>query len=90
MAPALCALALAYFLYHAVEGDRGLLAYLQLQNEIAQVEANLKVSAKRRVRLERRVRLMRPDGLDRDILAEQARKVLGLVEPGEVVIYDRN
>ena len=82
----LLASTLAYFGYHAVEGDRGVLARIRLDQDLAEardVRATLGVE---RGRLEHRVALLRPDGLDPDLLEERARGVLNFGYPDDYVI----
>ena len=89
-APVACVCVIVYYGYHLVEGDRGLRAYARLTQEVAQTRDQVaKVAAERR-RLERRVALLRPDGLDLDMLDEQARRVLGVVRPDDVVLFDNH
>jgi len=87
--PVICACAIFYFGYHLVEGDRGLYAYGRLTQEIALARQALAETAAERRRLERRVSLLRPDGLDTDMLDEQARFGLGLIGRDEMVIIDQ-
>lgn len=78
--------ALAYFAYHAVEGNRGLLSYFRISQQIADARAQLdEVQAERRS-LEHRVSLLRPDNLDRDLLEEQARAILNYTRRDEIVL----
>ncbi|MEH6402418.1 MAG: septum formation initiator family protein [Sneathiella sp.] len=86
-APILVLLAICYFSYHLIEGDRGLFAYLKLQHEIQAAEAEYQISFLERTRLEKRVGLLDPKNLDLDMLEERAREVLGLAHPDELVIY---
>ena len=76
----------AYFAYHLVEGDRGLAAWLRLQQELREARATLAAAEAERTTLERRVELLRPEHLDRDMLDERARSQLNLVGPNEIVI----
>ena len=86
-APIFGLLAICYFSYHLVEGDRGLFAYLKLQNEIQKAEAEFQITQLEKKRLEKRVQLLNPENLDLDMLEERARDVLGLAHPDELVIY---
>jgi len=79
--------AVVYFGYHEIQGDRGLLTMIKLQNRIASVEAKLAATTAEEDALERRVSLMRPASLDRDMLEEQVRLVLNYTHPDDVVIY---
>ena len=84
--PALGVSALAYFTYHAVQGERGLIAYLHLTGQIERAQTSLaRVSAARRT-LETDVALLQPGALDRDMLEERAHAVLGLARRDEVLI----
>ncbi len=86
--PLIAALALGYFGYHAVQGDRGVLTWLQLKQEVAATGAELEAARAARLGLERRVALLKPEGLDRDMLDERARAVLGLARADEVVFLN--
>ena len=86
--PLMFALAIGYFAYHALQGERGLVVWLKLSHEIAQTKAELEAVQDERQAIERRVALLKPDGLDRDVLDERARSVLGLAHPDEVVFLD--
>ena len=88
--PLLGALAFSYFVYHAVEGDRGLRSWLKLRQEIAAARVTEAELASERVVLERRVALLRPESLDRDTLEERARAVLDIARPDERVILYRS
>ena len=82
--------AVAYFAYHTVEGDRGVLAWIRLKNEILEAEMQLAKVTTERQALEHRVLLLRPDHLDPDMLEERARTMLNMGRDDEVVIFDRH
>src|ERR1700680_1533414 len=75
-----------YFAYHLFVGDRGLLAWMELSQELRDGKATLAALALERQTLERRVGLLQPDHLDPDMLDERARATLNLVGPNEIVI----
>jgi len=75
-----------YFAYHAIQGDRGLIALSRLQGEIQQAEAVLATTRGERERLEHRASLLRPDNLDPDMLDERARAMLNFASPDDIVI----
>lgn len=77
-----------YFLYMTVQGDRGIIAMLRLQNEIRDAEKNLAQIKTERAALEARVTRMRPGGIDPDLLDEQARRQLNIAKPNEVILLD--
>jgi cell division protein FtsB len=77
-----------YFAYHLVQGDRGLIAWLRLTQQINEARATLATAEAERQPLAHRVGLMR-DRLDPDLLDETARADLNLVGDNEVVIFNR-
>jgi cell division protein FtsB len=85
----LAACLLLYFGYHLVQGDRGLFAWWRINGRLAHAEAELGKLHLERQTLGRRVALMRNEHIDEDMLDEQVRRMLDLVRPNEVVIYDR-
>jgi cell division protein FtsB len=78
----------AYFAYHLVQGDRGLIAWLRLTQQINEAHMTLAQVQAERDPLAHRVSLMR-DRLDPDLLDETARSSLNLVGSDEVVIFNR-
>jgi cell division protein FtsB len=79
-----------YFVYHSIEGDRGLMAYVRLQEQLGEARAQLDEVQAERQALERRVKLLRADNLDPDMLDEQARRILNYSRPDEVIIPERD
>jgi cell division protein FtsB len=86
MIPLTGAALMAYFAYHAVQGDRGLIAWWKLRYEIEKTDLALADVTAERHALERRVSLLRPESLDRDMLEERARIMLGFVHPQDRVV----
>lgn len=78
----------AYFGYHVVEGDRGLIAWWQVTSQLESAEATLERVRDQRVTLERRVGLLGSESLDLDLLDERAHLMLNLGRPDEVVILN--
>ena len=81
------ALAVAYFAYHAIEGERGVLAYIKLNSELESAQQIAGQVAAERADLEHRVDLLSPDSLDPDMLEERARTLLNYGHPDERIIY---
>lgn len=77
---------MGYFAYHAVEGDRGLIALWNTRFEIERADRELAVVTAEKSAIEHRVKLLRPESLDRDMLEERARVMLGVIAPGELII----
>jgi cell division protein FtsB len=79
---------LGYFIYHIIQGERGLLSWRQINQKIDQAQSRLAEITLEQEILERRVTLMRPDSLDPDMLEEQAREKLNFARKDEIVILD--
>jgi cell division protein FtsB len=77
-----------YFVYHSIEGDRGLTAYVRLTERLGQSHAQYDEVHAERMALERRVKLLRADSLDPDLLEERARLILNYSRPDEIVIFE--
>ena len=72
----LAACMVAYFAYHAMNGDRGFYAWLVLKQERAQALATAERLGEQRDRLDTRVAHLRGDALDPDLLEERAQAIL--------------
>jgi len=86
LGPVLGAAVMAYFAYHAVQGDRGLIAWWNLRYEIERADLDLARVTSEKEALEHRVALLRPESLDRDMLEERARMMLGAIHPDDVIV----
>ncbi len=75
-----------YFLYHTIEGERGWVAQMRLQNQVDMSQDTLARLQKEHEALEHRVHLMRPESLDPDLLDEESRKTLNYSKPNEIII----
>lgn len=84
--PALCAVFVSYFGYHAYHGEFGITSRYRLQAETADLQAQLDTIKARRIELERRVRLMHDGTIEKDMLDEQARLALNLSRADEITI----
>ena len=76
----------AYFGYHLLQGDRGLRAYLRLEDQIAEARVDAAVLHGAVETEARRVKALSSGSLDPDLLEERAQAVLGYLNPDERVI----
>ncbi len=76
-----------YFIYHAVQGDRGILAWLRVNQQLETAQQELAASAAERGALEQRVALLSNSSLDLDMLEERARIMLNFSDPDDLVIF---
>jgi cell division protein FtsB len=79
---------IGYLAYHAFSGERGIIALVKLTNDNTKLYKELENIKAERIRLEHKVTLMRSDSLDLDLLEEQAKSVLGLINKEEKIIFD--
>ena len=88
IAPVIGACVVGYFVYHSVQGDRGVLSYLRLNNEVNRAAITLASLKQKREGYEQRVGLLHPLSLDPDMLEERARLSLNVADPNDVVIMN--
>jgi cell division protein FtsB len=84
--PMLFAGVFVYLGFHAMNGERGLYAWLRdtrLQDNVEQELANVRSE---RESLELKVSHLRDDSIDLDLLDEQVRRMLGGVTQHEVIV----
>jgi cell division protein FtsB len=84
--PAIAALFLTYFGFHAFHGEYGIYSKFRLEERVASLQAKYDDIEAERVRLERRVQLLHDGTLEKDMLDEQARRALNLSLPDEITI----
>jgi len=77
---------LAYFAFHAQSGKFGMESKAVLAQELAASEARYAKLVERREGLERRVQLLHDGTLERDMIDERARRLLGYTAPDEITI----
>jgi cell division protein FtsB len=86
VAPVLGLALTAYFAYNLVVGDRGLLAWLQIERAIHAENDRLANLEAEHATLDLKVGNLTPDHLDPDLLDERVRATLNLAAPDEIVI----
>ena len=77
-----------YFAFHLVTGERGLLAYVRLKNEMETVRKKADAVQAKKLELSKNVAGLRDDNLNLDLLEELARKDLGYSKKDEVVLFE--
>ncbi|MFN7038004.1 MAG: FtsB family cell division protein [Alphaproteobacteria bacterium] len=76
-----------YFCYHAINGDRGIIALFKLTQQVNKLHTELDNLRAERIYLEHKVSIIRPESLDLDLVDEQARKLLGYADKDEIVYF---
>lgn len=86
--PLFCILMSIYFIYHTIQGNRGLRRSWQLDQEIALARDIAKETAEEKKLMTAKVKSLSPTSLDLDQLEESARRVLNMGNPNDQVIFD--
>ena len=82
-------LTVAYFAYHAFAGEQGLGAWTDKQTQLAEKRAILKQLKSENAALQKDIARLTPGQGDPDLVEFLARRDLGFVYPGELVLVDR-
>ena len=87
------AMFVCYFLVHSFHGDRGIIAWMHLQKQVAVAEKTLSETRAVRQNLDKQIKLLKinPDtgNLDMDMLDERSRLMTGLIRPKEFIILQK-
>jgi cell division protein FtsB len=75
-----------YFSYHLIAGHRGYFRLMSLEHQIAQTSAEYEALKAEREAIEKKVVMLRPGSIDRDLLDERARHVLGFTHKDEYIL----
>lgn len=84
--PVVSALLVAYFGYHAWAGRYGIESMRRLDDEAVQLQFQLAAVKAKREALDKKVALLRDGTIERDMLDEQARNALNMLQADEIAI----
>ncbi|MDR2412173.1 MAG: septum formation initiator family protein [Holosporales bacterium] len=87
--PLLTVLCVGYFSYHLIKGDRGLLAWMQLERKSAEAAQYLAELREKNQALHDKIVHLQNKSLDLDLLGEQA-YALELAYPDDVILLVPN
>ncbi|HKK28851.1 MAG TPA: septum formation initiator family protein [Alphaproteobacteria bacterium] len=76
----------AYFALNAVYSERGYLNMVEKADAVHQARFELDLLEQERHRLEQRVNLLKGEAIGRDLLEEEARRILNVAHRDEVVV----
>ena len=88
--PLLGAALTSYFVYHTIEGDRGLRAWREITQQLRVANDALATVDAEYDALSHKVAGLNPDHVDPDLLDQQIRQTLDLVSPDEIVIMQKD
>jgi len=86
IAPILALMVFGYFGTHAFTGDYGIRSQIKLQQKTVELEQSLVQISLKRKELEKRVALLRNGTIEKDMLDEQVRRNLGMVNSDDIVL----
>jgi len=86
LGPLLGAALTSYFVYHTIEGERGLRAWRDINRQLRVAKDQYAAVEAERDALEHKVDGLNPNHVDPDLLDQQIRAQLDLVSPGEVIL----
>ena len=76
-----------FFVWHAVNGDRGLKVSGEYEKSIAALQAQREAVRLEHAQWQHRIELLRGTAIDRDLLGEEARVVLDRIGKDEVAVF---
>ena len=76
-----------YFVWHAVNGERGLKTKDEYEHEIASLRGELNDLKAEHGSWDHRIALLSGREIDRDLLDEEARSLLGRVKKNDLVVF---
>jgi cell division protein FtsB len=86
-APLFAVLVLFYLCFHAVSGERGVVALFKESRRLEQLKTELAKVVAEREALDVKVRGLSSNSLDLDLLDERARLMLGMAGKNEMVYF---
>ena len=89
LGPILGASSIIYITYHALQGERGLIAFWQLHGQIKHAKNIQQELILTKEYLQNRVKLLNPNSLNADMLEERVRVMLGYSRPEETIFLKR-
>src|SRR5580698_145496 len=80
----------SYFVYHTIEGDRGLGAWRDVTQQLRVANDQYSTVEAERDALAHKVAGLDPNHVDPDLLDQQIRQTLDLVAPNEIILMQPN
>ncbi|CAL7960393.1 putative Cell division protein [Alphaproteobacteria bacterium] len=80
---------LCYFVYHVINGRRGLLALLEIDQQLIEREKAVCLLMREREELQNKVKSLKAGSYDSDFVDELSRHYFGLAESDEKVVIVR-
>ena len=84
--PTIWATIILYITFHTIQGERGLIAFMQIHGEVLAAKKTQQPLISKKNRLQNKVTLLSLKSLDTDMLEERVRIMLGYSRPNETII----
>lgn len=84
--PLICFFMTSYFIFHTIQGNRGLRRSWQLDEEIVLAEKLAKKTGDERKLMQAKVRSLSPESLDLDQLEESAHRILNMGDKNTLIL----
>ena len=78
---------IGYFLYHSIQGDKGIYSYIKLKHQLTLARAALNETHLNKKALEIKVRGLRHTSLDLDLLEERAGAALNVMRNDDLLLH---
>ena len=79
---------LVYLIFHTIYGNKGILSYFKLKEELKEMHNTLNQKKIKRLNLEQQVKNLLSDQIDKDLLDEKAKKILFLSNKNEEIVIN--
>ncbi len=76
----------SYFVFAAIQGDFGHFSRIQIEAEEEQLVVQLAELRKQRITISNKTHRLSDEFLDLDLLDQQARRLLGMARPDEIIV----
>lgn len=87
--PLICLLVTTYFIFHSIQGNRGLRRMMQINEEIVQAQKFADQIHAERQLWSTKVKSFSPNSFDKDQLEESALRVLNMGQTNDKIIFDK-
>lgn len=87
--PSLAICLSAYFIYHLLQGGRGVLALRHIEEDLTKAQQEFQDLKNKHDSLSHRVNLLKSDSLSKDLLEERSKDTLGFSHPQERVLLSK-
>ena len=78
---------IGYFMYHSIQGDKGIYSYIKLKHQLTLARAALDKTDLNKKALEIKVRGLRHTSLDLDLLEERAGAALNVMRSDNLLLH---